>query len=60
MYKIIIINSENPQLYYDCEGAEGIVLNNINKKELDILSNIVFKNNYSIIINKEEKNNGRK
>lgn len=55
MYKITIINSNEPINYYMCEGAEGISFQNISQDELNILLEIVNRHNYTIVINKMEE-----
>lgn len=55
MYKITIINSNEPVKYYMCEGSDGVSFINISQDELNILLEIVGRHNYTIVINKMEE-----
>lgn len=53
-YSLLIISSNNIQDYYDGE-ADGIRYNNLSKEELETLMNLSLRQNFSVIVQKNEK-----
>lgn len=53
-YNILIINSTNAYDYWE-NSAEGIRLNDLKKEELEKLLEISLKQDYSVLIQKCEK-----
>lgn len=54
MYSILIINSDNIYDYTD-DSAMGIRYNNINQAELDSLLRISLKQNYSVVVQRNDE-----
>ena len=53
-YSILIISSDNPYDYWE-NSADGIRYDNLKKEELDNLMELSLNRNFSIIVQKHEK-----